>query len=37
MDLNYSARDEAFRADVRAFLAANLPAACKTKSASTCA
>ena len=26
MDLNYSAREEAFRAEVRAFLAANLPA-----------
>jgi alkylation response protein AidB-like acyl-CoA dehydrogenase len=25
MDLNYSARDDAFRAEVRAFLAANLP------------
>ena len=26
MDLNYSARDEAFRSEVRTFLAANLPA-----------
>ena len=31
MDLNYSARDEAFRAEVRAFLAANLPAELQTK------
>jgi len=31
MDLNYSARDEAFRAEVRSFLAANLPADLQTK------
>ncbi|MCE3264231.1 MAG: pimeloyl-CoA dehydrogenase large subunit [Pseudoduganella sp.] len=31
MDLNYSAGDEAFRADVRAFLAANLPAELQAK------
>ncbi|WP_431477488.1 acyl-CoA dehydrogenase family protein [Massilia eburnea] len=31
MDLNYSARDQAFRAEVRAFLAANLPADLQTK------
>ncbi|MGW8392068.1 acyl-CoA dehydrogenase family protein [Pseudoduganella sp. HUAS MS19] len=31
MDLNYSARDEAFRAEVRAFLAANLPPELQTK------
>jgi alkylation response protein AidB-like acyl-CoA dehydrogenase len=31
MDLNYSARDEAFRAEVRAFLAANLPADLQNK------
>ncbi|MTW13755.1 pimeloyl-CoA dehydrogenase large subunit [Pseudoduganella eburnea] len=31
MDLNYSARDEAFRAEVRSFLAANLPASLQDK------
>ncbi len=31
MDLNYSAGDEAFRAEVRAFLAANLPAELQDK------
>jgi len=31
MDLNYSARDEAFRAEVRTFLAANLPADLQNK------
>ena len=31
MDLNYSARDQEFRAEVRSFLAANLPASLQDK------